>query len=641
MGSSISSATTFAGAAEMGRLSGDSPGTMQAASIFQAGAAAYNAQTSSPQRWGDYSYTTVDPADDMTMWTIQEFTNATNSWGTQVLKLLAPPPATPASAHGLVLAGQCSQTLLVTGTSTAGSGFFDPGPTYPDHLTASATGGIAVNRVTYVDPTHLQLQISTVGVAPGTYNLTVTNPDGQSVTATNLITVSGSAPTAPAVASAVSALQYTLKNSDGSTWQEIDPGLRITCAPGSSQLALLTANSDLWTANAGFNQDIGIFVSDNGGADQLLGWKESGGFAGTFSPNAAYVQAGNPSGNGLFPMSSGHTYVFKLEWKTNKPASGSTIFAGAGPINGLFSPTSLMAKFYSPAGAPSLVRSTVQYTLTSSDGSAWHEIDPANLSTTLTPASNGIAVVGANADLWTSQAGINQDIAVFATDLTAAGPPQLVTWKESGGFAGTFSPNAAFARGTIPVTGGHSYYFSLYLKANKPAAGATIWVGAGPIASNYSPTSLLIDTEPSTSVFDHPSTSQYQLANSDGASWVEMDPALRETVAPTSDVNSVIGANADLWTSQAGYNQDIAIFVSDNGGPDQLLAWKESGGFAGTFSPNAAYAQASLPLVGGHTYVFKLMWKTNKPASGATIWTGAGPIHSLFSPTRLTVELTD
>jgi hypothetical protein len=99
-------------------------------------------------------------------------------------------------------------------------------------------------------------------------------------------------------------------------------------------------------------------------------------------------------------------------------------------------------------------------------------------------------------------------------------------------------------------------------------------------------------------------------------------------------------ANADLLTGTSGYNQDIGIFVSDNGGVDTLLAWKESGGFAGTFSPNAAFVQTSYPMTAGHTYVFKLKWKTNKNASGATIYAAAGGPPE-FSPTRLTVELTD
>ena len=135
------------------------------------------------------------------------------------------------------------------------------------------------------------------------------------------------------------------------------------------------------------------------------------------------------------------------------------------------------------------------------------------------------------------------------------------------------------------------------------------------------------------------STSQYTLPNSDGTNWQLMDSALNVTVAPGANTNAILGANADLFTANAGYNQDIGIFVSDNGGIDTLVAWKESGGFAGTFSPNAAFAQATYQMTAGHTYVFKLKWKTNKPASGATIYAAAGG-PAPFSPTRLTVELT-
>jgi hypothetical protein len=34
----------------------------------------------------------------MTMWTIEEFCDATDSWGVRVVKLIRPPPATPSSA---------------------------------------------------------------------------------------------------------------------------------------------------------------------------------------------------------------------------------------------------------------------------------------------------------------------------------------------------------------------------------------------------------------------------------------------------------------------------------------------------------------------------------------------------------------
>src|SRR5439155_1111096 len=89
--------------------------------------------------------------------------------------------------------------------------------------------------------------------------------------------------------------------------------------------------------NLGFNQDIGVFVSVNGAADQLVGWKESAGFAGTLSPNAAFLEA-------TWPVSSGSSYAFKLKWKANKNAAGATIYAGAGPISGQYSPNAAYAE---------------------------------------------------------------------------------------------------------------------------------------------------------------------------------------------------------------------------------------------------------------------------------------------------------
>ena len=432
---------------------------------------------------------------------------------------------------------------------------------------------------------------------------------------------------------AVSTNQYTLQNSDGAAWQEIDAAnLRVSCTPTANQAVLLTANADLFTANAGFNQDIGIFVSDNGGGDQLLAWKESGGFAGTFSPNAAYAQA-------LFNETNGHAYIFKLKWKTNKNAPGSTIYSGAGPIGGHFSPTSLVAESFPTGVIPNAAVSTQQYTQSNSDGATWVPMDATNLKTTLSPGANSTAVLGANVDLFTANAGVNQDIAIFVSD--NGGAFNLVAWKESGGFAGTFSPNAAFVRATYPMTGGHTYIFRLEWKSNTNAPGTTLYGGAGPISAQFSPTSIIAQTIASgANPYSAVSTSQYTLSNSNGVTWQPMDAALNVTVTPGADTNSIVGANADLFTNTAGYNQDIGIFVSDNGGADELLAWKESGGFAGTFSPNAAFAQYTYQMASGHTYVFKLKWKTNRDAPGTTIYAAAGG-PAPFSPTRLTVELTN
>jgi ubiquitin len=462
-----------------------------------------------------------------------------------------------------------------------------------------------------------------------TFQATDTTDSNRVITQTAQVTFT--VPVLPTSENVSSTTQYHLSNSDGSTWTEIDSALRITKSPGQTLSTVLTANSDLWTANAGYNQDLGIFVSDNGGIDQLLAWKESGGFAGTFSPNAAFAQT-------RYNMTSGHTYVFKLKWKTNRNAPGATIFAGAGPIGGLFSPTSLILKTLPSGVTPNFAVSTQQYTLPSSDGTTWVTMDGTNLATTLSPAANSVAVLGGNVDLFTGNAGFNQDIAIFVSD--NGGADSLVAWKESGGSGGIFSPNAAFVKATFPMTGGHTYAFKLKWKTNRNAPGATIFAGAGPISGQFSPTSLLAEVVPiANAPGARSSTTQYTLSNSDGSTWEPVDAGLNVTLSPSGSGSAIVGGNADLFTANSGYNQDIAIFVSDNGGADTLVAWKESGGSAGTFSPNAAFVQALYNMTGGHTYVFSLKWKTNKNAPGTTIFAAAGAGNP-HSPTRLTAELT-
>jgi hypothetical protein len=147
-------------------------------------------------------------------------------------------------------------------------------------------------------------------------------------------------------------------------------------------------------------------------------------------------------------------------------------------------------------------------------------------------------------------------------------------------------------------------------------------------------------------LFTAVSTQQYTLANSNGLTWVDLDSTnLKLTITPSFNCQAILSANSDLWTSTAGFNQDLGITISGGAYPTvagQPEAWKESGGFAGTFSPNAAFAETVKPLVAGTTYTIKLQWKANKNAPGATIWAGAGPIpsgSSTFSPTRLTALL--
>jgi hypothetical protein len=115
---------------------------------------------------------------------------------------------------------------------------------------------------------------------------------------------------------------------------------------------------------------------------------------------------------------------------------------------------------------------------------------------------------------------------------------------------------------------------------------------------------------------------------------------LKLLVTPSNNCVATLSANADLWTATAGFNQDLGIQVSSPLGTytADRVGWKESGGFAGTFSPNAASVQTLFPMNSGITYAVKLVWKANRTASGATIFAGAGS-GPKYSPTRLTVQL--
>jgi len=276
-----------------------------------------------------------------------------------------------------------------------------------------------------------------------------------------------------------------------------------------------------------------------------------------------------------------------------------------------------------------------------------------------------MAILSGNADLWTENAGYNQDIGIYVSGgngayPTVAGQPEA--WKESGGKAGTYSPNAAFVQAVLQLAAGQTYQARLQWKSNIGDPG-TIVAGAGPIPDGPTThsltrlTLLFVPDSGNTTVIDRSTSEQKSLALSDGVTWTAMDsigagggPLTAEFTAP-ADCLAVISGNADLFTNTAGYNQDIGISISGGdypANPDQPIAWKESGGFAGTFSPNAAFVQTVIPVKSGVRYQAWLVWKTNIH----TLWNGTPPVPAIYagagpipngpnghSLTRLTVHL--
>ena len=494
-------------------------------------------------------------------------------------------------------------------------------------------GATMAGTENYANPTTTEVFHGLTNGTTYTFKVTGHNPYGSSVSdASNPATPD---PAYPFVA--VSDQQYRFAGSDGTAWKDMDPTyLATTITSPTDALALISGNVDLWTANAGYNQDIGIAVD---GA--VAAWKESGGFGGTFSPNAAFVQT-------VVPIVAGTVHTIKLAWKTNRPAGGATIFAGAGPIGLDFSPTRLTVQLVPGTGlvSPNLATdvSLQQFRLTGSDGVTWVDLGPTSApALSWSAPDDGTAIITGNADLWTTVAGYNQDIGITVSGPgfpSVSGQPE--SWKESGGNTGTFSPNAALVRASIPVTKGAAYGVKLQWKTNQPSpASVSIFAGAG-VTGRFSPTRLTLLFVPNGSGYTEKiSTQQYRTAGTDiGFRWVDMDPTgLSLTISPPRSCLALLSANVDLWTDTAGYNQDIAMVVVDDHtiyhSPDKF-GWKESGGRSGSFSPKAAFLQTLYPMVAGVTYTVLLDWKPNRSLpNGSNIWAGAGPIGARFSQTRL------
>ncbi len=91
--------TRFAGSyCVVGRLVGNTT-FFSAPTQLQAGVSDYQVLDGTRNRWGDYSATSLDPADHKRFWTIQEFVSSTDRYATRVTEIVIsdnpPPPPVP------------------------------------------------------------------------------------------------------------------------------------------------------------------------------------------------------------------------------------------------------------------------------------------------------------------------------------------------------------------------------------------------------------------------------------------------------------------------------------------------------------------------------------------------------------------
>ena len=432
---------------------------------------------------------------------------------------------------------------------------------------------------------------------------------GPAATGYSVTPVSATPPRAGSSSATDAHTQYRLPNSDGATWQYLGGAvLPLSYTPASSGEAVITLNSDLWTAAATYNIDVGLSINGI-----MLGWKEAGGYR-PFSPNAAFLQL-------LVPVTLGTTYTITPVWKSNRPGLGTSAWAGAGSA-GAFSPTRLSVQLESAFGVSgnttgATVATTRQiqdvWPQPGSDGTQWMALDR-TLQFSITPTATQQYLLTGNSDLWTETPGYNQDVGIMVNGT-------VVAWKESGG-AAAYSPNAAYVQALYPMTAGQSYQVALVWKTNRAAPGVTIVAGAGS-SGNFSPSRLSAYPVSGQSLADT-ITTQPRSSRSDGQTWLPIDNTGLTTLM-TVGLYDVSG-NADLWTMQAGVNVDIGVQVDG-----VVVTWKEAGGWA-AYAPCAAFVDVPVTL-GPGPHTISLVWKTNA-ATSAPYLSGAGP-SSPFSPTSL------
>ncbi len=288
--------------AYVGRLSGDTLGTMAgpptlAATTFGTSTANYNPPAdpggASGRRWGDYSFTSLDPLDDMSVCTAQEYNQALNSYAVRVGCLTAPPPATPTCSGSPIAFAGPTGNVVISATSSGGSGFYDPGANLPapalpfNHLTATVTNA-TVNSVTYNTPTQVTLNIT--ALATGLQNVTITNPDGQSVTANGCINA----------ASAV-APDLAITVTDGVT----------TAVPGGSVTYTINAS------NGGSATATGATVADTFPASLTCTWTCVGAGGGTCTA------AGSGNINDIVNLPAGGSATYTASCAISAAATGT------------------------------------------------------------------------------------------------------------------------------------------------------------------------------------------------------------------------------------------------------------------------------------------------------------------------------
>jgi putative Ig domain-containing protein len=143
------------------RLASDAPNTMEPGTILKSGEGSYFKDFGTgDNRWGDFSSTVIDPVDDTSMWTIQEYAGVNNMWGLWWGKVKPGSSATPTPSPTSSATPSPTRTPTPVPTPTPAP---TSAPTPPPTPTPAAT------------PTPAPLHIGARAILPPAYNAALYN----------------------------------------------------------------------------------------------------------------------------------------------------------------------------------------------------------------------------------------------------------------------------------------------------------------------------------------------------------------------------------------------------------------------------------------------------------------------------------
>jgi hypothetical protein len=172
-GFNTAGASEYVNAATSMRLRDDPLDTTRSTTAFSA-----SQHTWARSAWGTRSRTVIDPDDDMTAWTVQQYVSGGNEWSLRVAKLLAPRPPSFLPTPTVVASGSTTNIALNATSTANGEGFFDPGVGFAKRLQVTMNG-FTVNSVQFVSPTQIVVNATANAGTTAVTGAIVTNPDGQ------------------------------------------------------------------------------------------------------------------------------------------------------------------------------------------------------------------------------------------------------------------------------------------------------------------------------------------------------------------------------------------------------------------------------------------------------------------------------